>query len=154
MIQQAEKDGKSVHFANLMDLCHLKNAELARHLPKYEGRVVLRGDMIKDEQGYSGSIHRARRFIFADGSGEILGHHLKASWYGREASDAVSVYTQVKMTEAPRLYDCREKCPERWTWIPSRQRPKSWDKIEDPAVPLEWILPSTHGLSSFSTRPV
>ena len=24
--------------------------------------------------------------------------------------------------------------------MPPRQRPKRWDKIEDPAVPLEWIL--------------
>ena len=29
-----EKEGATVHIANLMDLCHLKNAELAKHLHK------------------------------------------------------------------------------------------------------------------------
>ena len=40
-----------VHFANLVDLCHLKNAELGKHLHKYEVRVVLRGDTVKNEEG-------------------------------------------------------------------------------------------------------
>ena len=43
-----------------MDLCHLKNAEFAKHLQKYKERVVLRGGNVKDEEGYS--IHRARCF--------------------------------------------------------------------------------------------
>ena len=33
----AKKDGKTVHFGNLMDLCHLKNAKLANSLQKYKG---------------------------------------------------------------------------------------------------------------------
>ena len=28
MIDEARKEGRKVHFASLMDLCHLKNAEL------------------------------------------------------------------------------------------------------------------------------
>ena len=40
---------KKVHFATLMDLCHLKNAELGPKLPKYTGRVVLRNDIVKDK---------------------------------------------------------------------------------------------------------
>ena len=31
------------HFASLMDICHLKNAELETKHQKYKGRVVLRG---------------------------------------------------------------------------------------------------------------
>ena len=65
------------HFANLMDLCHLKNAELAKHFQKPKERVVLGGASVKDEGG--GSIHRTKRFSFSDGSGKILGHCLKAS---------------------------------------------------------------------------
>ena len=41
VIERAKKDGPTVYVANLMDLCHLRNAELARHLRKYQGRVVL-----------------------------------------------------------------------------------------------------------------
>ena len=31
-----------------MDICHLKNAELETKHQKYKGRVVLRGDIVKD----------------------------------------------------------------------------------------------------------
>ena len=40
-----------VHFASLMDTCHLKNAELETKHQKYKGRVVLRGDIVKDDSG-------------------------------------------------------------------------------------------------------
>ena len=46
-VRRAKQEGKTTHFANLVDLCHLKNAELARHHQKYEGRVVLWGDTVK-----------------------------------------------------------------------------------------------------------
>ena len=32
-----------------MDICHLKNAELEAKRQKYKGRVVLRGDIVKDD---------------------------------------------------------------------------------------------------------
>ena len=31
---------------HLMDICHLKNAELEAKHQKYKGRVVLRGDIV------------------------------------------------------------------------------------------------------------
>ena len=34
-----------------MDISHLKNAELERKLRKFQGRVVLRGDIVKDDSG-------------------------------------------------------------------------------------------------------
>ena len=34
-----------------MDICHLKNAEWEAKLQKYKGRVVLRGDIVKDDSG-------------------------------------------------------------------------------------------------------
>ena len=42
---------KKVHFASLMDICHLKNAELETKHQNYKGRVVLRGDIVKDDSG-------------------------------------------------------------------------------------------------------
>ena len=56
LLDEARTKGAKVLFASLMDMCHLKNAELeAKHL-KYRGRVVLRGDsqkMIQDLMQYS-----------------------------------------------------------------------------------------------------
>ena len=34
-----------------MDICHLKNAELEAKHQKYKGRIVLRGDFVKDDSG-------------------------------------------------------------------------------------------------------
>ena len=49
VIDEARMSGATVHFASLMDICHLKNAELEAKHQKYKGRVVLRGDTVKDD---------------------------------------------------------------------------------------------------------
>ena len=51
MIDDARTKGAKVHFASLMDFCHLKNAELKTKHQKYKGRVELRGDIVKDDSG-------------------------------------------------------------------------------------------------------
>ena len=51
VIDEARTSGTTVHFASLMDICHLKNAELEAKHQKYKGRVVLRGDIVKDKSG-------------------------------------------------------------------------------------------------------
>ena len=51
MIDEARTKGIKVHFASLMDICHLKNAELEAKHQKYKGRVVLRGFIVKDDSG-------------------------------------------------------------------------------------------------------
>ena len=48
---EAGHKGVKVHFASLMDICHLKNSELEKKHQKYKGRVVLRGDNVKDDSG-------------------------------------------------------------------------------------------------------
>ena len=51
VIDVARTSGATVHFASLMDICHLKNAELEARHQKYKGRVVVRGDIVKDDSG-------------------------------------------------------------------------------------------------------
>ena len=51
VIDEARTKGAKVHFASLMDICHLKNAELETKHQKYKGRVVLRCDILKDDSG-------------------------------------------------------------------------------------------------------
>ena len=51
VIDEARMSGATVHFASLMDICHLKNAELEAKPQKYQGRIVLRGDVVKDDSG-------------------------------------------------------------------------------------------------------
>ena len=52
VIAESRRNGKTAHFGTLMDLCHLKHAELAKGTQKYKGRVVFRGDFAKDEEGF------------------------------------------------------------------------------------------------------
>ena len=49
VIDEARTSGAKVHFASLMDIRHMRNAELEAKHQKYKGRVVLRGDIVKDD---------------------------------------------------------------------------------------------------------
>ena len=51
VIDEARTKGAKVHFASSMDICHLKNDELEAKHQKYKGRVVLRGDILKEDSG-------------------------------------------------------------------------------------------------------
>ena len=51
VIDETRTSGATVHFASLMDICHLKNAKLEAKHQKYKGRDVLRGDIVKDNSG-------------------------------------------------------------------------------------------------------
>ena len=51
VILEAQRDKKKVHFAALMDICHQKMRNQIQKFQKYKGRVVLRGDIVKDDSG-------------------------------------------------------------------------------------------------------
>ena len=57
VIDEARTTGAKVHFASLMDICHLENAELEAKPQKYKGRAVLRGDIVKDDSGSYAVFH-------------------------------------------------------------------------------------------------
>ena len=97
------RQGAKVHFASIMDICHLKNAELEAKHENYKGRVVLRGDIVKDnpgsyalftEQGSSASQMTAAKIM------DIIS---RLPGCDGQATDAVSAYTQVKLEDAPEL---------------------------------------------------
>ena len=46
-----QREGRTVHFATLTDMCHLKNSELEQKFQKHKGRVALRGDDVMDDSG-------------------------------------------------------------------------------------------------------
>jgi hypothetical protein len=49
---KAKREGKKIHFGSLMDMCHQKHSEQAESMRRYKGRVVFRGDQVKDEDGF------------------------------------------------------------------------------------------------------
>ena len=137
MINETRINGAKVHFASLMDICHLKNAELEAKHQKYKGRVVLRGDIVKDdsvsyavftEQGSSASQMTAAKVM------DIISRLPSCDG---QAAHAVPAYTQVKMEDAPKLLKIPMlECPDVWNRLPRHKRPKSWSSMEDPVVPL------------------
>ena len=52
VIGRARKENKTMHFGELMELCHEKHSELPPEQRKYKGRIVFRGDKVKDETGF------------------------------------------------------------------------------------------------------
>ena len=46
---EAWKESETVHFVSLMDICHLKNSELKPRFQKSKDKVVLRGDIVRDD---------------------------------------------------------------------------------------------------------
>ena len=46
VIDEARTKGAKVHFASLMDICHLKNAELEAKHQKYKKKVELYSEVI------------------------------------------------------------------------------------------------------------
>ena len=115
VIDEARMSGATVHFASLMDICHLKNAALEAKHQKYKGRVVLRGDIVKDdsgsyavftEQGSSASQMTAAKIM------DIISRLLGCDG---QAADAVSAYTQVKMEDAHKLLKIpKSECSDIW----------------------------------------
>ena len=47
--EQAKRTNVVTHFGQIMQLCHIKNSELAVEMQKYKGRIVFRGDQVRDE---------------------------------------------------------------------------------------------------------
>ena len=103
VIDEARTKGAKVHFAPLMDISHLKNAELETMHQKHEGRVVLRCDIVKDgsgsyavftEQGSSASQMTAAKIM------DIIS---RVPGCAGQAADGASADTQVNMEDAPKL---------------------------------------------------
>ena len=50
--ERARKEKKTIHFGGIMELCHEKHSELSPEMRSYKGRIVFRGDTVKDEQQF------------------------------------------------------------------------------------------------------
>ena len=138
VIDEARTKGAKVHFASLMDICHLKNAELEAKYQKYKGRFVLQGDVVKDvsashavftEQGSSASQMTAA---------EVMDIISKLRGCAGQAADAVSSFSQGKMEDAPKFLKIpKSECPDIGIRLPRHKWPKSWSSMEHPVVPLK-----------------
>ena len=141
VIDEARTKGIKVHFASLMDIRHLKNAELEAKHQKYKGRVALRGDIVKDDSGSYAVFTEQGSSASHMTAAKVMDIISRLPGCAGQAVDAVSAYTQVKMEEAPKLLKIpKSECPDIWIRLPRHKWPKSWSSMEDPVVPLELNL--------------
>ena len=121
-----------------MDICHLKNVELEAKHQKYKGRVVLRGDIVKDASGAYAVFTEQRSSASQMTAAKVMDIISRLPGCDGKAADAVSAYTQVKMEDAPKLLKIpKSECPDIGIRLPRHKWPKSWTNIEDTVVPLE-----------------
>ena len=139
MIDEARTSGAKVHFASLVDICHLKNAALEAKHQKYKGRVVLRGDIVKDdsgsyavftEQGSSASQMTAAKIM------DIISQIAGLRWTSSRRS--ISLYPSENGRCSQIIENSpKSECPDIWIRLPRHKWPKSWSSVEGPVVPLE-----------------
>ena len=101
VIDEARTKGAKVHFASLMDICHLKNAKLETKHQKYKGRVVLRGDIVKDDSGLMPYLQKQGSSASQVTAAKVMDIISRLPGSSGQAADAVSAYTQVTMEDAP-----------------------------------------------------
>ena len=127
VIDEAGTLGATVHFASLMDICHLKNAELEAKHQKYKGRVVLRGDIVKDNSGSYAVFTEQGSSASQMTAAKVMDIISRLPGCDGQAADAVSAYTQVKMEDAHKLLTIpKSECPDIWIRLPRHKWPKSY----------------------------
>ena len=91
---------------------------------KIQGRVVLRGDIVKDDSGSNAVFTEQGSSASQMTTAKVMDIKSRLPGCSGQAADAISAYTLVKMEAAPSL-------------LTNHKWPKSWSSIEDPIVPLE-----------------
>ena len=138
VIDESRTSGATVHYASLMDMCHLKKTELEAKHQKYKGRVVLRGDVVGVESGSYAVFTEQGSSASQITAAKIMDIISRLPGCDGQAADTVSAYTKVKMEDAHKLLKIpKSECPDIWIRLPRHKWPKSWSSIEDPVVLLE-----------------
>ena len=126
VIDKVPKEGRTDHVATLMNLCQLKHSELEQQFQTYRGRVVLRGDDVKDDSGSYAVLTEQ----------DSSASHMTAQKFCTLLPDYVD--TQVKIEDAPTLLILpNSQCPNIWIRLPRYKWQKTWHSIEEHAVLLE-----------------
>ena len=109
----------NVHFTALMDICHLKNAELEAMCQKHKGRVVLRGDNVKDGSGAYAVFTEQGSFASQMTAAKVMdifqGFH--------DAQDKQLM--QYPLCASTLLIIPKSECPHIWIRVPKHKWPKS-----------------------------
>ena len=123
VIAEARNECKTVHFASLMDLCHLKNSELEPQHQKYKGRVVFRGGVVRGDSGSYAVFTEQGSSASQMTAAKVMDIISRLPACAGQAADAISAYTPVKMEDVPSLLKIpKSECPDTWIRLPKQKR--------------------------------
>ena len=89
-----------------MDLCHLRRMPNWRQSTKhYKGRVVLRGDIAKDDSGSYAIFTEQGSSASQMTAAKVMDIISRLPGCAGQAADAVSAYTQVKMGRCSKIIE-------------------------------------------------
>ena len=93
-------------------MCHWKIAELEAKHQKYRGRIVLRGDIVKDDSGSYAVFTEQGSAASRMTAAKIMDIVSRLSGCAGQAADAVSACTPVKLEDAHKLMKIpKSECP-------------------------------------------
>ena len=125
VIDEARTSGATAHFASLMDICHLRNAEFEAKHQKYKGRVVLRGVLEQDDSGSYAVFTEQESSASQMTALKNMDLISRLPGCDGQATDAVSAYTEVKMEDAHKLLKIpKSECPDIWIRLPRHKMAK------------------------------
>ena len=97
-----------------------------RSTKKNKGRVVLRGDIVKDDSGSYAVFTEQGSSASQMTAAKIMDIISRLPGCDGQAADAVSAYTQVKMEDAHKLIKIpKSECPDIWIRLPRHKWSKS-----------------------------
>ena len=125
VILEAQKEKTKVHFATLMDFCHLKIAELEpKHQKIQRTSRAPRWHCEKTTQVHTQYLQNKDRQLRKVAAAKVMDVVARLPDCVGQATDAVSACTQVKMEDAPRVLNIpKSECPEKWTRRPRHEWP-------------------------------
>ena len=86
-----------------LSIFHLKNSDLETKFQTYKGRVVFRGDTVKDDSGSHAVFTEQCSSASQMTAAEVMDVIVRVPGCAGQAADAVSAYTQVKIEDAPKF---------------------------------------------------
>ena len=103
VIDEARTKGAKVHFAWLMDMSVKECWIGGKAHQKYKGRVVLSGDIMKDDSGSHAAFTEQGSSASQMTAAKVMDIISRLPGCAGQAADTVSAYTQVKMEDAPKF---------------------------------------------------
>ena len=102
----------------------------------YRGRVVLRGDIVKDDSGAYAVFTEQGSSASQMTAAKEMDVIARVPFCDGQAADAVSAYTQMKMDDAPKLLRIPQSaCPDFWIRLPRHK----WKNLGQ-TTKIQWFL--------------